>query len=88
VDFVLTAEEHDRTICAELGVAAGQVPGGWSIEHRTEPRTDRVLLTFPPDVLTRAEFEAVLSAHEPAAEPTPEPTLEDRIAALEAERAG
>ena len=43
----------------EIGVAAGQTD--WSIEHRNDGGD--VVLTLPDGVLTKAQFNDVLSAH-------------------------
>jgi hypothetical protein len=61
MDFILTREQHDRTICAEIGEAAGQTD--WSIGHRNQG--DAVILTLPDGALTKAQFDAVVAAHVP-----------------------
>jgi hypothetical protein len=60
-DFTLTREQHDATICADIGEAAGQTD--WPIKHRNDG--DNVILTLPDGVLTRAQFDAVVFAHVP-----------------------
>ena len=80
-EFTLTKEQHDSTICAEIGQAAGQTD--WSIGHRSEG--DSVILTLPDGALTQAQFAAVLAAHKPPVAPPPVP---DRDAQLVADLQG
>lgn len=61
MDFTLAKEQHDDTICAEIGAAAGQTD--WPIQHRNEG--DNVILTLPDGKLTKAQFDAVVAAHVP-----------------------
>ena len=59
MEFRLTRQQHDATICQEIGAAAGQTD--WSIEHRNEGGD--VVLTLPDGVLTEEQFGDVLGAH-------------------------
>ena len=81
MEFRLTRQQHDATICQEIGAAAGQTD--WSIEHRNEG--DSVILTLPDGALTQAQFADVLDAHKPPVAPPPAP---DRDAQLVADRQG
>ena len=76
MDFRLPSEQHDRTICKEIGAAAGQVDGGWSIAHRTDDEAGELVLTLPDGALTQDQFDAVVAAHDPAAPPPPDPDVE------------
>ena len=57
-EFRIPVEQHDETICQEIGAAASQTD--WSIEHRQEG--GEIVLTLPDGVLPQAPLNGVLSA--------------------------
>jgi hypothetical protein len=69
MDFRLSEGQHDETLCAEIGAAAGQTDGGWSIEHGSDDETGEMVLTLPDGALTQQEVEAVVAAHDADAAP-------------------
>ena len=76
--YRLPAEKHDHLICQEIGQAAGQVAGGWSIGHENDGGF--VVLTLPDGLLTKAQVDAIAASH-PKPPPKPPP---DHLDALEA----
>ncbi len=75
MEYRLPKEKHDSTICQEIGVAAGQTDGGWSIGHRNEG--DDVVLTLPDGVIAPQRIDAGLAAHValPSTDGMPDPVL-------------
>ena len=82
MEFRLPLDQHDATICAEIGAAAGQTDGGWSIGHRTDEQAGDMVLTLPDGALIPAQFDQVVAAHDPDAPPPPDPDEETLRAAL------
>ena len=72
VDFTLTEEQHDRTICAEIGKAAKQVDGDWEILHRRTADGKGEIISLPTGSITKAGIQSVLDAHIPDAQQVPE----------------
>lgn len=83
MEFRLLLEQHDAGICAEIGAAAGQTDGGWSIGHLTDDEAGEVVLTLPDGTLTQQQIEVVVAAHDPDAWPPPDPDEEMLRAALD-----
>ncbi len=61
MEYRLPKDKHDSTICREIGAAAGQTDGGWSIGHKNEG--DEVVLTLPDRLITSKAIDAILAAH-------------------------
>ena len=62
MEYRLPTAKHDGTICSEIGQAAGQIAGGWSIGHREEG--DATVLTLPDGVITKAQIDLVVAQHQ------------------------
>ena len=75
MEFRLAVDQHDATICQEIGRAAGQTD--WSIEHRNDGGD--MVLTLPDGVLTEEQFEAVVKAHVPPSEVPPAPSPDETL---------
>ncbi len=73
MEYRLPKDKHDSTICREIGAAAGQTDGGWSIGHKVDG--DEVVLTLPDGATTPQRIDALLAAHVPVDPTIPDPAL-------------
>lgn len=74
MEYRIPEAKHDRqAICTEIGQAAGQQLGGWSILHDHEREEGFVWITLPDGVITQAQLDAIAAQYPKSPPPSPPP---------------